>query len=142
MTKPKKPDGYVIYHPDFGNAEFIGGEQSIEANLIAIDRAISRTGIQSGWQPKHVYFSDTPPTEPGVYLSPTTPKTVNINGIEYAVVSKEFLGWIEKFKTYIECVQRDRTLLEFFDDEPRNTTEEEYLLDILETILPKEIKGE
>lgn len=60
------------------------------------------------------------------------------------LVSPELLDWIEKFKLYIECVQRDRNLVEFLGDNrhsPPNTLEEEYLLDLLNKILPAQEGG-
>lgn len=56
---------------------------------------------------------------------------------------ERLVEWVGKFKTYIECVERNTNLVEFLGDarhNPPNTTEEEYLLGILKEIMTEQGK--
>lgn len=113
MSK-KEPDGYMM--PVNGSDD--------DLMLITPEHPEKYENL---WVDDHPSYNEAKP----VWLSTEPP------------VSKEVLAWIEKFKTYIECVQRDRTLPEFLGGEPPNTSEEEYLLDILKKLnLPEQKEHE
>lgn len=141
MSK-KEPDGYIIVNPSNFNRPLM--EQ------LPSGRSIIPVYVRADIEPpehhvyKRVWLLESPPIkvdDTTITFSDCVPVEMRFNGIEYVVVSKEVLVWIEKFKTYIECVQRDRTLPEFLGGEPPNTSEEEYLLDILKKLnLPEQPK--
>lgn len=113
----KKPDGWVWISPE--------GEYTGDDDTIIIDRV---KNVKQEELEHHAKFGYT--TEPVCLISPT-----DLDRYE------QLKQWILKFKTYIECVERKINLVEYLhDDEPPNTTEEEYLLDLLKEIMPEQYK--
>lgn len=127
MTNPKptdevtarKPDGWVWISPE--------GEYTGDDDTITIDRV---KNVKQEELEHNAKFGYT--TEPVCLISPA-----DLDRYE------RLKDWGLKFKTYIECVERNTNLVEFLGDarhNPPNTSEEEYLLDLLKKILPEQGK--